>query len=453
MTRSHPAAQVVRFARRLGSILRAARSDTGGGAAVALAISLPAVAGLAFLAVDVGRYYNLHTSLQSAADAFALAAAAELDRRQDSIERADRAIAELVANDHRFGAGPAHLTSADIAVRYLRVLPQSDADPIQSVHETTDPQRARYAEVRIRPVALDNPTIASVLGMVGPFETRATSVGGFEQGVCEVAPLFICNPFEGTGISIFTAANDPQWRRRLIAVRSNLQNGPGNYGFLATGKTGADFLRSVLAIDRPPLCFTQDGVETEPGSNTGPVQQGLNTRFGIYDGPMGKFRNDPAYRPARSIRPFPRDDCFDEGVCDVPGIGSSDRLGNGMWDFEGYWEAHHDGAFLQNEAGEEFYSNDNPPSRYRVYQYEVEQAGGLTEHELDRRIFNVAIVDNCLDDPPTGRTTLPVMGYARMFLTEPVGGDDVIWAEMVGLLGPGDRGGRQILRDIVQLHR
>ena len=67
-------------------------SNRGGGVLPVVGVTLPVLLGFAVLAVDAGRYFNLHTSVQWAADALALAAAAELDRKPDAIVRANRAI-------------------------------------------------------------------------------------------------------------------------------------------------------------------------------------------------------------------------------------------------------------------------------------------------------------------------------------------------------------------------
>src|SRR5215203_1178594 len=65
--------------------------DERGAVGILMALSAPVLAGMAMLAIDAGRYMNLHTSVQQGADALALAAAAELDGKSDSIVRANRA--------------------------------------------------------------------------------------------------------------------------------------------------------------------------------------------------------------------------------------------------------------------------------------------------------------------------------------------------------------------------
>ena len=62
--------------------------DARGAIAMPLAMAMPVLFGFGMLLIDGGRYYSLQTSLQAGADALALAGAAELDRRSDSITRA-----------------------------------------------------------------------------------------------------------------------------------------------------------------------------------------------------------------------------------------------------------------------------------------------------------------------------------------------------------------------------
>ncbi len=457
---------------------------------IALALVFPAIAGLTFLAVDAGRHYNLHTSLQSAADAFALAGAAELDRRPDAITRAERAIGiksqSLVANDALFGDGG----ELDISVRFLN---QLDA-PVDV--EPPEARDARFIEVTINPVALSNPTIAKILGLAGEVRTAASATAGFEQAVCEFAPFFICNPFENKAVSLFEAVQSPQWRKRLIALRDPQgdQWFPGNYGFLAAPDgSGASALRDMIAIDRPPLCFTQSEVETEPGAMAGPVRRAINVRFDLYAGDMNNRRSDPRYRPARNVRKgysgkncnqqepgdpdvirgLPRDDCFETSSCEAINAHSGGRFGDGEWDIDGYWQTNYETDPPDTVNGRP----KSQASRYDVYMEELEGFGQLYKHEagtgsmteigepicysgpqwafddpLDRRMLNAAVV-NCIEHDLSGRDRAPAIAFVRLFLTEPVGEDNAIFAELVDIIEPGVPGAETMLRDIVQLYR
>jgi hypothetical protein len=482
-------------------------ADDSGGVAIPLALSLPVIAAAAMLVVDGGRLFNLQTSVQAGADALALAAAAELDAKPDAIIRANRAIGELVRNDARFASGGAALQAS--GVRYLKSLPSSDAQAIASTSETTDPALAAYVEVRTSPVGFGS-LFAKAAGATGfPTQVSATAVGGFDSVACNVTPLFMCNPFEGSALPLQAAARDPSFRRRLIAMKAKgSQYGAGNYGYLqpAYGNGGAA-VKESLALDKPKGCYRQSGVELQTG-NISSTAEAINVRFDMYDGGFSGSRGDPAYRPAQNVRKgytgsscgaspaydpslppkdpanlgkplgLPRDPCFyGAATCTFGGAATAGRIGGGDWDFETYWTRSFGGAFPNG------WSNANRPSRYEVYRYEIENglttrstagasgagekgapacytggASTLTD-DPDRRLFVGAIID-CQAAAAAGQLTgssggvIPVTGYARFFLTEPMDKNDgTIWAEMVELLEPGTPGARNVIRDTVQLYR
>ena len=196
--------------------MRAFRHDERGGVLPLLAIALPVLLGFTVLAVDAGRYFNLHTSVQWGADALALAAAAELDRKTDAIARANRAIDNLVANDQRFGDGAQKISRANVTVRFLKSLPTSDATAIASANVTTNPVEARYVEVAVQPVPFRSYFAAAASLQGGPTQATGSAVAGFDSVACKVSPLFTCNPYEDSSTSIFDAAKDPSFRRRIM---------------------------------------------------------------------------------------------------------------------------------------------------------------------------------------------------------------------------------------------
>src|SRR6516164_1156955 len=99
-------------------------SDSDGVILPYVAITLGVIIGLAALALDGSRLMSLQTQLQSGADALALAGAAELDRRPDSIIRAEAAIRNLLANPV-VGAGIGQ-TAQVSSIEFLRSLPPQD---------------------------------------------------------------------------------------------------------------------------------------------------------------------------------------------------------------------------------------------------------------------------------------------------------------------------------------
>jgi Flp pilus assembly protein TadG len=468
---------------------RFCRSEDGT-ALVLVTIALPVLIGLALLVIDGGRVFGLHNSLQKGADALAIAAAAELDGSSDAIERASRAIANLVQNSATFADSLSGITEDDVTARYLSCLPESDDNSMSDPDYIADcltasSHAARFVEITIDPaVALTAIFPASFLGGANSLTLSATAVAGFTQAVCDFMPVYICNPYEGTGISLEQAVSDPDYRRRMIEMRqqggTGAQNFPGNYGFLkpVSGPSGANVIRDMLAKVSPQTCYSSEGVELRTGFLAS-VDVALNVRFDLYSGVMNSTRNDPMYRPARNVRKgydpgtgngcnqatttepgyrgLTPDGCFgSEAGCPYGG----GRIGDGNWDFEAYWNTNHPTRLPPSDPDGVPYSNANPPSRYDIYRYEIDRddgdivadesfdfeadpptpparpetgvpqcyGGGTLGDRPDRRLLYGAIL-NCqaLDaDPDYGPITggsappLPVEAFASFFITQPV---------------------------------
>lgn len=490
---------LVRTARRL-------RQDARGGILVPLAFTLPVLFGFGMLAIDGGRYFNLQTSLQAGADALALAGAAELDAKSDSITRANRAIDTLVANDQRFGEGAQAISRSRISVRFLTSLPSTDAEAIGDAHVTTDPTKAGFVEVSVQPVAFRTFFAAAANAMSVPTQTQANAVAGFDSLACNVAPLFICNPAEDTGMSLYTLARQPSFKRRLIAMRDKSnQPGSGNYGFLvpAEGNSGASNVSNALSVDKAPGCYSKSGVEVRPGYIAS-TANALNVRFDIYEGGFKSSKGDPNYRPSPNVRKgftgsgcsmsatadhiFPRDPCYATDTCtEFPVANGS--VGDGKWDFAGYWTRTFGSRPkpADPETGA-MWSNDDAsrPSRYQVYRHEIAEGlmstpsgptslgapgeigapqcytgdkEALKTDPVDRRVFVGAILDcKAHADQMNGSSggKIPVTAYGKFFLTEPMDPNDsrgTIWVEMLELVEPGTAAARNIIRDSIQLVR
>jgi Flp pilus assembly protein TadG len=377
--------------------------DARGAVAMPLALAMPVLFGFGMLVIDASRYYSLQTSLQAGADALALAGAAELDGRDDSITRANRAIDTLVANDQRFGEGGSAISRNMVSVRFLRSLPDTDAQPVTAANVTSDPSRAGFVDVTVQPVTLRN-LFATAAGAVGAIsQTSASAVAGFDSVACDIAPLFMCNPFEGTGVSIWHGATDASFRRRLIAMKEKGNDYfPGNRGYLKSpsGKSSGSELKEALAIDHPRECCRSSKVELRPGTVSS-TAEAMNVRFDLYDGAFKKYSSDPAYRPALNVRKgftgagcdqtaaydptlpptdpanentplgFPRDSCFYTDSCTYGGASMGGRIGGGDWDFETYWAVSHPGRSRPNGWAN---TPEKRPSRYEVYRYEIDNA-------------------------------------------------------------------------------
>ncbi|QKC98664.1 pilus assembly protein TadG-related protein [Mesorhizobium sp. NZP2298] len=489
--------------------IRAFWRDQRGIALILVSITLPAIIGFSLLAIDMSRVNNLHNDLQKGADALALAGAAELDGTSDAITRADRALATLVANKYTFSTSgpPQTLAAAGVTRRYLKSLPTSDNLPIAAANvitdEVTDAPLARYVEIKVTPVGFAAIFPASYLtgnSASNGFNVGATAVAGFTSSVCDYTPVFMCNPYEDTsitgGVTLEQAAQSRQYRRRQIILRGDGSYAPGNFAFLSSPfGNGANELEKMLADSKPQNCYSRDGVNTEPGQNAGPVENGINSRFGINsssysDGPAVNVRkgaqNWDQYVTSNKVNyetdatkgvGLERDSCQIAGNCTLMG----GRMGAGDWNFARYWSVNHPGRAVPAALSG---TGADLPTRYEVYRYEIDPDGNpLTNDSIvgdaavggekgtppvaagtpittvDRRLLYGAILDcNALQASGVnfkGRATgIPVRRFGSFFVTEPIKDGKNIYVELVDITGKGGRGTLDnFLRDEAQLYR
>jgi len=307
-------------------------ADAGGAVLFYITATLPALVGFSLLAIDSSRLMTLHTSLQKGVDALSLAAAGELDRAPNAMARAELAAEKLLRNTQVFGEGEAHIgadtdpdpgnVDLNVTLTFYSKLPASDALPMPTGGPTkldpTDPKdnaKARFVQVTVDTYNMDTIFPASFIGGPDSATSNATAVAGMSQVLCRLTPLFICNPWEGSSndiyenLSIYNNTDERAERRRQIRVRMGPGGSgwfPGNYGFLDFGN-GAPALEKALAVGAPDNCFAQSGVDTKTGQNTGPVEDGINTRFGLYPNSMPKgiakpYNENWSVRPAKNVR-------------------------------------------------------------------------------------------------------------------------------------------------------
>ncbi|BAV50559.1 hypothetical protein MLTONO_5657 [Mesorhizobium loti] len=496
--------------------IRAFWHDQRGIALILVSVTLPALIGFSLLAIDMSRANNLHNDLQKAADAFALAGAAELDGLPGSWARAERAMATLVTNQAAFSTvgtngrftltsgqpgGTARCNSAgNISWCFLKTIPASDATPVSSANYANATQsigedETVFVEVTVTPTGFAAMFPASFLtgnSASNGFNVAAKATAGFTSGVCDYTPVFMCNPYEDTsitgGVTLEQAAQTRQYRRRQIMLRGDGYYFPGNFAFLASPfGNGANQLEKMLADSKPQNCYSRDGVDTEPGQNAGPVENGINSRFGIdsssySDGPGVNVRKgakngsqfvksnkvDYETDPTKGVG-LERDACQIAGNCTM----MSGRMGDGNWNFARYWAANHPTRAVPAALSG---TGANLPTRYEVYRYEIDNniyqdaavggetgippaAAGTPISIPDRRLLYGAVLDcNALAASGTnfsGRQTgIPVRRFASFFITEPIKDGKNIYVELVDITGKGGNGTLDnYLRDEAQLYR
>lgn len=498
------------FKNSLSPLFKSFMLSTGGAFAIWAAVGMPVLVGGAALSVDVSRMYNLDEDLQSAADALSKAAAAELDQRPDSLTRAARAATTLVRNTQKFGDGGAGQVGIS-RIRYLKSLPSNDYDAILNSETTLVPSEARYVEVTVVPQSVSTMFPTKLVSSVTKVNLNARSVAGFDQGVCGVTPLFICNPYEGKQKDIYTAMEERGERRKQIILKTpggkKAQHAPGNFGFVSvTGGNGggANALKDAIARDISPVCMSKSqGIVLQPG-NVSSVADAFNTRFDIYKGAFKNKKTDPAYAPAANVikgwavkgnSRKPANACRTAPNGSALGMprdathSANPRIGNGDWDFVEYMKVNHASASRLTINGTTYrfdykrhtVTPTDIPTRYEMYRWEIEYncvPGALTygryavtpEEGLpqchshgpsttvaDRRVIQVAVL-NCQwlekqDVKMNGRSDpLPVETFVNVFLTEPMarGKNNAIYGEIVG---PVISGTDAVARDKVALTR
>jgi Flp pilus assembly protein TadG len=479
-------------------------SDTSGIILPYVTLMLVAIVGMAVLAIDGARFMSLQTQLQNGADALALAGAAELDRLPDAEDRAVHAIRSLLANSSLFDAG-SNKNVQVAGTQFFSQIPTTDDAPLSAGTAAPDPTHARFVSVTVKPVTLTTILPATLFGGSNVVTTGASAVAGFDQVVCQFTPLFVCNPYETDGMTYERAAEalqgaaaDPTIRRRLIRLhqyRGANEYAAGDYGFLDSPSLGRGqgALIDALATTRPTACFLQSSINFRPGF-VASAREGFNVRFDIYEGAMSGNKIDINYRPSQNVRKGyvggggggGGNSCRGNPATNWP-IGSppgqatglpldrtwpylGGRMGAGNWDFSTYWQVNHsgDGRSPPTVNGAPA-SNSNPPSRYDVYRYEIDQgyvtdrspggesgapacySGGELSGQPDRRILHAAVV-NCqnLGLNAGARSDIPVAAFGKFFLTLPLSRAQTdLYVELVDLVKPGDG----VNFDMVQLYR
>ena len=460
-------------------------ADQGGTVAILWGTSLVAFLGFLAITLDVGRLNATHSELQSFADSVALAAAGELDGRNDAITRATSAAANMISDSQTFANGSGTLSGAtDYTLTFHSALPASDLTPL-GADITTDPNDAKFVQVVLTPKTI-SANLASALDKVlggdgfAVTDVNAEAVAGFTQAACDISPLMFCLP--------------PTWETTLdigdmVLLRSGGNGtawGPGNFGFIdlasfedssgVCADEGGNKLACLIAAQSQiTQCVLTNGLTTEPGQKEGITNAAFNVRFDIYRAVLNGEKDNPDFAPAPNVikgirkngggaciqgneeatgdtMALPQDTCMIAGTC-----GGNNRFGDGTWNRQGYLNMNHD---LADGVADGFGSDVHLPAlsgtdtqfagtRYGMYLREIAYGDSLPFSPPDanailnpslsetgrpmcssqmssdpaRRVVTAAGVD-CTANPVSGSTSgVPVTKFVAVFLTEPVGTD------------------------------
>jgi Flp pilus assembly protein TadG len=494
--------------RRFGKIFR----NDDGVVVVVFGLMAASLIGVGALAIDLGRLMTYDTQLQNAADAAALAGAAELTGAPGARAKAADAAKSLLRNSQTYGASGPALVEFDTPSPGFDFRFYSEISPAGDTAATGDDD-ARFIEVTTRQGTM-NTLLARLFGGPDSATAQARAVAGYKAVACRVPPVMMCNP-DPDESDAFQGFQRGQMFLLQQQGGTGLY-GPGAFGLLdlpGQNQSTPSTIEQMLASAAPNFCFV-DGVTVRTGVINQHVQDGVNTRFDMgsttaappapnvikgrqltnYNGGSLNHCNlkQISQTDYTKVRPLPRDNCF-RGIDDpstvpttCPTLTSGRPVGDGNWSAEGdlYWNLYHapfgrtkpagygTTAFTRfdlylwelgygyDEATATFTSNGTPNLPDTANSTRLGEAGapmcaqrnGIPAGGPERRIIYVAIV-NCMSDGPISGNSTPPMrtaAFAKFFLTEPATNDG-IYAEFLGLEVPANND--KIFHEIVQLYR
>jgi Flp pilus assembly protein TadG len=379
---------------------------------VLVTIGIAALILLAGLALEMSHSFLNKTRLQNTVDAAALAAAKVLDQTGNTAlatAEAMQAIGDNAAAAGNRELGDAYASGAgviQVTVEYSSTLPPFVAG------SATGPY------VRVRATGFVMPAWLVRVGGIMERTVAARAVAGprtLNNGstVCNVAPMMVCGDSGAPGMWGYTV-NEPAVLKKATPGGQS-QVGPGNFQLIQLGGTGANIVRENMAGSYDACITSGSSIETQTGNEAGPVAQGLNTRFGEYNGPM--HGTEATYPP----------DVITDGQS--PALDAVPRNGDPA---QGY-DVYQDGTHITHQNIDQLYSYQdynadlaNPSS----YDNQPTTDGGIGAFE--RRVVAVPVGD--CTGTTNGSGSVSLLGFACFFLLQPAvqqGTDSYIYGQFV----------------------
>ncbi len=389
------------------------------GAVLALvAVGMLAIIGMAGLALQSGHLFVNKTHLQNALDAAALSAAKTLnnDGTVEQAEAAGREAFDEHLPDPESGDGTFVETQLGDSTYTLAFEFSAALAPFVGGADETDDPPATFVRARATGVTM-NTWLANVLPGVGnQQDIGGTAVAGpvpidtAAGETCDILPLLICaKPGAAPDCNETECYGFPVGEENELCLKSGAPGqggsggggggcdpfapGTGNFQLLDLecpegGGGGGACIRKQLAGEYRGCAKVHEGepVETAPGDKVGPAVQGINTRFGEY---QGAGLNETDHPP--DVVTYNREDNLD------------------------FW---HDGYVERTENG----PHDNTP---------IDNGGTGV-----RKRREIALPIGDCTAPGTGVTNVPVLEVACFYLTKPAkqggpgGGNGEIYGQL-----------------------
>ena len=246
-------------------------------------VALVAIVGVAGLAIDTAHVLLNKARLQNTLDATALAAAKILDQSGSTTLATASANSVFALNVAQYPELQA--SGLSVAMQYSATLNPFSAG--------TTP--ARFVRAAVTGFNTSR-ALSGVLG-IGAAPVHGSAVAGPSPTLsqaCDIVPILLCGT-AAAGAPLYGYTNDQVVGLNKVpsSGATGPQLGPGNYNLLSLGSTGAAVVRTNFAGDYSGCGTVGNTVTTEPGVAAGPVSQGLNTRFNVYQGPVSATNYPP----------------------------------------------------------------------------------------------------------------------------------------------------------------
>jgi Flp pilus assembly protein TadG len=381
-----------------------------------MVIALVAISMMAALALDGGHMLLNKTRLQNAVDAAALGGAKTLSQVAGGINMASttRAAALDTLNKNAQASGNNELSTA-VAGNPGAFAVVELSSSVYGPFSYPGPTDAKYVRVSVSSYQLSGFfwSFVQTMGSAGLGSKRVAAIataGPSSTSPCDLAPLMVC----GDSTQYDPAAGN-FWSYHygdLTVLKTAAGNssaiGPGNFQLLDFGSGGSS-VREDLAGGGSVCRSVGDNVQTSPGNTAGPTSQGLNTRFGIYNGPVSSSNYPPDLVTSSSAPAM----TYTSSVAQYKGNVVTSNNGD-------------------LSAGGEAIQDYND-WRTKVAACVAGGASGCQSNGVFERRMLKIVVGNC-NGKQGGSTSIPVLGFGCYFVVQPVdggGSDAVIFGQFV----------------------
>jgi len=376
----------------------------GGAVSVLMVIAMAAIAMTAALALDGGHMLLNKTRLQNAVDAAALGGAKTLSQVKGSMNMASttRTAALDTLSRNASAVGNTELATA-VAGNPGTFAAVELSSSVYGPFSYPGPSDAKYVRVSVANYQLNGFFWSFVQSMgSGSLGNKAVAAiataGPSPTSPCDVAPLMVCGD---PGQYDPSAGNFWSYHfGDLVVLKTAAGNtspiGPGNFQLLDFGSGGSS-VREDLAGGGSVCRAVGDNVQTSPGNTVGPASQGLNTRFGIYNGPVSASNYPPDLVTSSSS----------------PAMVYNDTLS----------QAQYKGQPVTSSGGD-LSAGGEAIADYNDWRTQVAAcvggsgSGCQSNGVFERRMLKI-VVGNCTGKQG-GSSTIPVLGFGCYFVVQPM---------------------------------